>query len=200
MWAFVLENNCKVELCITFIERLNCSLSNKKKKCIVDCKGTGEGQSHYLTLLKAARSGDWKSAKNFIDSNPNALTARITKVGLQTVFHVAAESCKWTIILELLEIVSPESLAVQDADGNTVLHYVAHSGSLKIAKALLKKNYNLLEIVNDKGQLPLFCSILSESKELVLYFTLETRVDDQSALLKILEILIESGYVGKNRQ
>ncbi|KAL5822528.1 hypothetical protein ACOSQ4_020428 [Xanthoceras sorbifolium] len=157
---------------------------------------TGEGQRHYLPLFKAARSGDWKSAKNFIERNPNALTARITTGGLQTVFHVAAESCQWRLILGLLElIVSPESLAVQDADGNTVLHYVAHSGSLKIAKALLKKNYNLLQIVNNKGELPLLCSILSESKELVLYFTLETRVDDQSALLKILQTLIVSGYV-----
>ncbi|KAL5755725.1 hypothetical protein ACOSQ2_020471 [Xanthoceras sorbifolium] len=156
-----------------------------------------ESNKHYQPLFKAARSGDWKSTKNFIERNPNALTARITTVGLQTVFHVAAESCQWRLILGLLElIVSPESLAVQDADGNTALHYVAHSGSLKIAKALLKKNYNLLQIVNNKGELPLLCSILSESKELVSYFTLETRVDDQSALLmKILETLIVSGYV-----
>ncbi|KAL5755726.1 hypothetical protein ACOSQ2_020472 [Xanthoceras sorbifolium] len=158
---------------------------------------TGEGQRHYLPLFKAARSGDWKSAKNFIEHNPNALTARITTVGLQTVFHVAAESCQWRLILGLLElIVSPESLAVQDADGNTVLHYVAHSGSLKIAKALVKKNYNLLQIVNNEGELPLLCSILSESKELVLYFTLETRVDQYPSLLvNILRTLIVSGYL-----
>ncbi|KAL5822531.1 hypothetical protein ACOSQ4_020431 [Xanthoceras sorbifolium] len=79
-------------------------------------------------------------------------------------FHVAALSCQWGLVLKLLElIVSPQSLAVQDVLGNTVLHYVAQGGSLNTCKALVKKNSDLLQIVNKHGDLPLFFSIFSDS-------------------------------------
>ncbi|KAL5822530.1 hypothetical protein ACOSQ4_020430 [Xanthoceras sorbifolium] len=68
--------------------------------------------NYYQPLFNAAQRGNWKSAKSFIDRDPNALTARITAVSSRTVFHVAALSCQWGLVLKLLElIVSPESLA-----------------------------------------------------------------------------------------
>ncbi|KAH7566065.1 hypothetical protein JRO89_XS08G0077300 [Xanthoceras sorbifolium] len=162
--------------------------------------GTGESLNYYRPLFNAAQSGNWKSAKSFIDRDPNALTARITAVGSKTVFHVAALSCQWGLVLKLLElIVSPESIAVQDVLGNTVLHYVAQGGSLKTAKELVKKNFDLLQIVNQTGELPLVHSICSDSKELVWYLTLITRVESPSSL-EILRSLIGSGYTGKNKQ
>ncbi|KAL5757542.1 hypothetical protein ACOSP7_020153 [Xanthoceras sorbifolium] len=156
--------------------------------------GTGESLNYYRPLFNAAQSGNWKSAKSFIDRDPNALTARITAVGSKTVFHVAALSCQWGLVLKLLElIVSPESIVVQDVLGNTVLHYVAQGGSLKTAKELVKKNFDLLQIVNQTGELPLVHSICSDSKELVWYLTLITRVESPSSL-EILRSLIGSGY------
>ncbi|KAL5757525.1 hypothetical protein ACOSP7_020136 [Xanthoceras sorbifolium] len=149
--------------------------------------------NYYQPLFNAAQRGNWKSAKSFIDRDPNALTARITAVSSRTVFHVAALSCQWGLVLKLLElIVSPESLAVQDVLGNTVLHYVAQGGSLHTAKALVKKNSDLLQIVNKRGDLPLFFSIFSDSKELMWYLTLKTRVES-SSFPKMLRNLIGSG-------
>ncbi|KAH7565468.1 hypothetical protein JRO89_XS09G0213200 [Xanthoceras sorbifolium] len=170
--------------------------SNKQKIHIVGCKGTGESLNYYRPLFSAAQSGDWKSAKSFIDRDPNALTARIRAVTSETVFHVAALSCQWGFVLKLLELnVSPELLAAQDDLGNTVLHYVAQGGSIKTVKALVKNNSDLLQIVNNIGHLPLFHSLFSDSKELVWYLTLITRVESPSSL-EILRSLIGSGYTG----
>ncbi|KAL5824377.1 hypothetical protein ACOSQ3_020440 [Xanthoceras sorbifolium] len=156
--------------------------------------GTGESLNYYRPLFSAAQSGDWKSAKSFIDRDPNALTARIRAVTSETVFHVAALSCQWGFVLKLLELnVSPELLAAQDDLGNTVLHYVAQGGSIKTVKALVKNNSDLLQIVNNIGHLPLFHSLFSDSKELVWYLTLITRVESPSSL-EILRSLIGSGY------
>ncbi|KAL5824381.1 hypothetical protein ACOSQ3_020444 [Xanthoceras sorbifolium] len=98
-------------------------------------------------------------------------------------------------VLNLLElVVSPESLAAGDTKGMTVLHYVAYGGSLKTAKALVRKNPNLPQIVNIVGQLPLYCSIFNGSKEMVWYFTSITKVDLPASLLNILHSLIIPGY------
>ncbi|KAH7565470.1 hypothetical protein JRO89_XS09G0214100 [Xanthoceras sorbifolium] len=161
---------------------------------------TRELLNYYQPLLNAAQRGDWQSAKSFIHRNPNTLTASITAVNSRTVFHVAALSCQWEFVLKLLElIVYPESLAVQDVYGNTVLHYVAQGGSLKTVKALVKKNSDLLQIVNNTGDLPLVYSLYSDSKELKWYLTLITRVVSPS-LPNILCTLIGSGCYGKNYQ
>ncbi|KAK3220230.1 hypothetical protein Dsin_014200 [Dipteronia sinensis] len=45
---------------------------------------------------------------------------------------------------------SRESIAMQDAVGNTVLHYVAKGGSIKTAKALLQKKADLPQMENKK--------------------------------------------------
>ncbi|KAK4839489.1 hypothetical protein QYF36_022332 [Acer negundo] len=166
---------------------------------------TGERLKYYLPLHNAAKRGDWERAKSFIDHDPNALTAQIT-VDSQTALHVAAYCCQWGFILKLLELLSsPESIAVQDEEGSTVLHYVAQGGSLKTAKALVKKNAVLIQIVDSDGDPPLLSSISSaENKELVWYLSLITRVDSPTfpffipSLPRILYNLIQSGYYGKN--
>ena len=135
----------------------------------------------------------------FIHQDPDVLTSRITSLS-QTALHVAAISCQWGFILKLLERLSPESIAVQDKYGNTILHYVAAGGSLKTAEALVQMNPDLPQMKDKNGHLPLITSIWSESnKELVWYLSSKTKVDSQSTLLlEILRSLIQSGYHGKN--
>ncbi|KAI9160189.1 hypothetical protein LWI28_005919 [Acer negundo] len=157
--------------------------------------GTAEHLRYYRSLHNAAKRGDWKSAKSFIEMDPNALTAMIT-VDSKTVFHVAALCDQWEFIVKLLELVlSPESIAVQDVFGKTVLHYVAQGGSLKTAKALVQKNNDLPRIGDNERDPPLHYSIWSENKELVWYLSSMTSVDlspDWSPW--ILRTLILSGY------
>ncbi|TXG68625.1 hypothetical protein EZV62_003560 [Acer yangbiense] len=160
--------------------------------------GTAEHLKYYQSLHNAAKRGDWESAKSFIEMDPNALTARIT-VDSKTVWHVAALCDQWEFILKLLELgSSPESIAVQDKIGNTVLHYVAQDGSLKTAKALVQKNADLPQIGINIRVPPLLNSIWSESKELVWYLSSMTGVDlPLDSTTFILRTLILSGYHGQ---
>ena len=154
-------------------------------------------------MYLAAQRGDWKTAKSFIEQVPNALTAQITAYS-QTALHVAAFCSQWGFVLKLLELLSPESIAMQDEVGCTVLHFVAIGGSLKTAIALVAKNNDLPQITNNQGELPLLFSIWSESKELVWYLALKTRVESPSfpffipPLPKIIRNLLQSGYPGEN--
>ncbi|KAK4838913.1 hypothetical protein QYF36_017552 [Acer negundo] len=162
---------------------------------------TAEYLNYYRPLLKAAQSGDWKTAMSFIDSDPDALTAQIS-FSFGTVLHIAAFCCQWKFVIMLLEldVLTPQSIAVRNGNGGTVLHGAAQGGSLKTAKALVQKNANLLQMVNNQGNLPLVISICHcKNKELVWYLSLKTRVDEES-LPKILVNLIQSGYHGKNYQ
>ena len=56
----------------------------------------------------------------------------------------------------------------------------AIGGSLKTAIALVAKNNDLPQITNNQGELPLLFSMWSESKELVWYLALKTRVESPS--------------------
>ncbi|TXG68631.1 hypothetical protein EZV62_003566 [Acer yangbiense] len=156
---------------------------------------SAENLKYYRSFHNAAKRGDWESAKSFIENDPDALAARIT-ADSKTVFHVAALCDQWGFILKLLELVSsPESIAVQDKYGKTVLHYVAQGGSLKTAKALVQKNVGLPQIGDNRRDPPLFHSIWSESKELIWYLSSKTSVDLSPDLTPwILRTLILSGY------
>ncbi|KAI9162319.1 hypothetical protein LWI28_026073 [Acer negundo] len=163
--------------------------------------GNEECLNYYRPLYNAAQRGDWEGAKSFFERDRNALTATITTIGAQTVLHVAAFCCQWGFLLMLLELVSsPESIEMRDEIGNTVLHCVVQGGSLKTVKALVQKNANLLQMVNNDGELPLFYSIYSENKELVWYLVLITKAESPSfpffipSLPNILRTLIQSGY------
>ncbi|KAK2653769.1 hypothetical protein Ddye_013625 [Dipteronia dyeriana] len=162
--------------------------------------GSAEHLKYYRPLYLAAHRGDWETAKSFIEHDPNALTATITVITKQTVLHVAAFCWQWEFVLKLLELTSPESIVAPTQYGLTVLHYAVQGGSLKTAKALVEKNPDLLQMVNNYGNPPLFFSIWSGNKELVWYLSLKTRVDSPTfpffipSLLRILYNLIKLGY------
>ena len=197
MLTSALEKYCILELSIHAL--LYSSQSNKNKR-IVDCKGTAEHLNYYRPLFHAAERGDCKTAKSFIDNDPRALIAEIS-IHLGTVLHIAAHCCQWKFVLMLLEldVSTPQSIAKKNAPRATVLHYVAEGGSLKTAEALVEKNADLPQMVDNKGYLPLLYSISSESKELVRYLSLKTRVESPNfpyfipELPVILHTLIQAG-------
>ncbi|KAK4839770.1 hypothetical protein QYF36_024847 [Acer negundo] len=166
--------------------------------------GSAEHLKYYRPLYLAAQRGDWEAAKSFIEHDPNALTATITAISKQTVLHVAAFCWQWEFVLKLLELTSAESIVKQEGIGLTVLHYAVQGGSLKTAKALVEKHPDLLQMVNNYGNPPLFFSIWSGNKDLVWYLSLITRVDSPTfpffipSLIEILYNLIKLGYHGKN--
>ncbi|KAI4344600.1 hypothetical protein L6164_011807 [Bauhinia variegata] len=137
----------------------------------------GFDYNYYRPLHIAVLKGDWETAEKFFNDDPGALTSKITTLGM-TPLHVAAVGSQWKIVEKLVQLMSSEALAVQDFVGCTALHYVATSGSLNAAKAMVTKNRSLTQIITLAGHTPLLFAITStRSKQFVRYLAFTTTDD-----------------------
>ncbi|KAL0308410.1 UNVERIFIED_CONTAM: hypothetical protein Sradi_5783300 [Sesamum radiatum] len=77
----------------------------------------------YLPLHKAAIRGDWESASKFFDSNPDAVSARITK-NLETVLHIAVGRSEASSFVEkLVEMMPTDALSLKNVALDLVRRY-----------------------------------------------------------------------------
>ncbi|XP_059634110.1 ankyrin repeat-containing protein ITN1-like [Cornus florida] len=99
----------------------------------------------YVSLYQAALAGNWDKAKKFIDSNPDALTARITK-GCETALHIAAGAKQTEFVAELVNLMETKDLALKNKSEKTALCFAAASGITRIAKMMVRKNNDLPKV------------------------------------------------------
>ena len=78
------------------------------------------GFSQYLSFEKHIHKGDWDAANQFINSHPEAVSARISILG-STALHTAIFAGHMNIVEELVKIMSEENLKIKDTDDYTVL-------------------------------------------------------------------------------
>ncbi|KAH7845609.1 hypothetical protein Vadar_004029 [Vaccinium darrowii] len=98
---------------------------------------------HYLELYKAAIKGDWETANEFIQEEPEAVRARIT-VDSETALIVAVKRVGGKDFVEkLVEKMSLDDLAICDDGGRNSLHRAAEFGNIEVAKLLVTKNQDL---------------------------------------------------------
>ncbi|KAL2553767.1 Ankyrin repeat family protein [Forsythia ovata] len=129
----------------------------------------------YLPLYKAAIQGDWKSASIFFDSNPDAITARITKI-LETVLHIAVGRSEAIHFVEkLVELMPVEALPLTSKFSETAVHYAAKYGNIKAAKLLVARDPGLPHIWSDTNLLPLHLAALFGHKEMVSFLLTVTK-------------------------
>ncbi|KAM1155804.1 hypothetical protein ACFX13_027236 [Malus domestica] len=145
----------------------------------------GMRHHYYQPLLLAAITGDWESARTFLERDPEAVTAVITSQAL-TALHVAAKEGQWQFILKLVELMPAEALAARNILGQTALHNLAISGDscIEAAKSLVTRNPALPQITDTEGFTALLwgCMMAPEtSKEMRWYLVLVTRDDFPSS-------------------
>ncbi|XP_056163455.1 ankyrin repeat-containing protein At5g02620-like [Syzygium oleosum] len=147
----------------------------------------------YIPLLDAALRGDWKEGIEFISHNPSAEIARITRK-METALHIAAGAGHREFIEELVTMMTPDDLAMQNKDGNTALCFAAASGVREIAKAMVDKNPQLPLIKGSNEATPLYIAALLGKQDMVRYLLSVT--DDtcltESDLMDILVATISS--------
>ncbi|KAL2455378.1 Ankyrin repeat-containing protein [Forsythia ovata] len=136
--------------------------------------------NYYQPLHLAAKEGDWKTAKRFIDSDNTALTAVISIQGM-TALHVAASTSHSKFIENLVQLIPAEALDARDEGGCNALHFVAIGEAVNAAKALVDKNPALPLSTENLGQTPLFYAANwgapSKSKEMLWYLSTVTTND-----------------------
>ncbi|GJY16545.1 ankyrin repeat-containing protein [Tanacetum coccineum] len=116
-----------------------------------------------VPLYQASISGDWKTAKNILDTRPELVRYAIAE-GNDTTLHVAAsaEETKLTkrFVKNLVKMMTKEDMEIQNKNDNTALCLAATAGNIKMVEIMLKKNPGLLTIAGSRGMLPLYMSAL----------------------------------------
>ncbi|XP_027335631.1 ankyrin repeat-containing protein NPR4-like [Abrus precatorius] len=112
-----------------------------------------------VPIYKLALRGDWKEAKRMIDADKRLLNAAITKE-MKTLLHVVAGTNHVAFVEELVELLDPKDLELQDSNGNTAFCFVAASGNLRIADIMIQKNESLPKIRGGEEVTPLYMAAL----------------------------------------
>ncbi|KAK4396832.1 hypothetical protein Sango_1519800 [Sesamum angolense] len=151
---------------------------NAQSSTAVENKEPEKDLNCYLPLYKAALNGDWESARNFFEQDPDAVTAKITKVS-ETALHIAVGTGKAkNFVKELLELIPTEALAtLRDQAGQTALHYAAIFGNVEAAKLLVSKDPGLTNRPSNTFLLPIHLAALYANKDMVSYLLTVTRDD-----------------------
>ncbi|RVW59674.1 hypothetical protein CK203_101049 [Vitis vinifera] len=126
----------------------------------------------YLTvcipLYGAAMKGDWKTAEGIFKMFPPAVRMTITQ-GRDTTLHIAAAAKHVQFVEEMVKMMEPKDLELQNKYSNTALCFAAASGIVRIAEVMVKKNENLPMIQGGGGMIPLHMAALLGHSEMVRY-------------------------------
>lgn len=135
--------------------------------------------STYLALFKNIDSGNLEATKEFLDRNPEALTASLTSNGDRAI-HKAVLSGHVKIVEEIVgRIHDPEQvLKIKNDNGYTALTYAATGGIVRIAECLVNKCPSLVSVRNAKEHIPIVVASLYGHKNLVRYLYSHTPLDD----------------------
>ncbi|KAI3962262.1 hypothetical protein MKW92_015860 [Papaver armeniacum] len=138
----------------------------------------------HLPLYRAANKGDWQKAKDHIDNNRDAVTAGIT-IYNDTALHIAASEGHVKFVKELVTVMTPEQLELQNFDGETALQGAVLAGNIESVKAMVEKNPKLTLIPDRYQYIPLLnaanCTSSKEQKKDIvkyLYSITSTNHDD----------------------
>nr|XP_048326673.1 uncharacterized protein LOC107433568 [Ziziphus jujuba var. spinosa] len=122
-------------------------------------------------LYNAVRGGDYSATKQIIETNPGVAKARIT-FSRRTALHVAAMAGHMSIVMLLVQTMSPEDLEITDGDGLTALAVAIISNATRsIAECMVGKNAGILTI-KGYNMLPVAMAFRYGHKELGRYLYL----------------------------
>ncbi|KAL3623604.1 hypothetical protein CASFOL_032420 [Castilleja foliolosa] len=131
----------------------------------------------YLPLYRATLMGEWDKAKRIIDSDPNAIKARIAFT-LETSLHIAVGTGKAIhFVQNLVDIMSDDLLGITDELGYNALHVAARTGNTEAAKILIGRRPDLLCVPDNLGDFPVHLAALSAHRETLWYLISETKDD-----------------------
>lgn len=163
----------------------------KKKNNAGKYKNAVDGDDGYLMygdLCKAVRRGNWTTAREFLEREPNAVGARITHKGY-TALHIAVAAGHSHVVDELVKLMPEDNLETLDYDGFSALTEAAVGGKKAIAQCMLSKNKKLISIASSTGILPVNTAISFGHVETARYLYYLTPPED---------LMPERSYNGAN--
>ncbi|PIA36687.1 hypothetical protein AQUCO_03300118v1 [Aquilegia coerulea] len=145
--------------------------------CHSNHKPSDEDYTWAVPFINAMHTGDWESFKGLLDLHPGSQTRFIDGNHL-TFLHFAIVTGIDDFAKKLVELMSPGELQLTDRLRNTALVYVAESGTVETAEAILVKNSELLCIRDVFGLLPVVKASIHGNKDVVRYLYEKTPKDE----------------------
>ncbi|KAK6147604.1 hypothetical protein DH2020_018516 [Rehmannia glutinosa] len=137
----------------------------------------GKDWHEYLPLYRAALRGDWVTANEILDRDPNAAKARVAFT-LETALHIAVGTGKaMRFVAKLVDMMSDELLALKDELGFNALHVAALTGNTAAAKILVGRLPDLLYVQSNNGYFPVHKAAISAHKETLQFLISQTKDD-----------------------
>lgn len=136
-----------------------------------------ESYKKYGELYLAVRRGNWNAVQEFLEREPDALTAKINWK-YQTPLYVAAAAGQVHVAKKLVEKLPEEKLEMQDYYGYTAITETVMRGNHELTECILNKNKKLISITNHMGNLPLIQAIYYGQLEMARYLYSLTPLDD----------------------
>ncbi|XP_028807317.1 uncharacterized protein LOC114762033, partial [Neltuma alba] len=138
-----------------------------------------------VPLHNAAMKGNWEAAKRILENDWAILRAAIT-LRWATVLHVATGANQIPFVEELVKIMDPQDLELQDVNGNTAFCIAAATGNLQIVKIMESKNKNLPALRGGARMTPLHMAALQGKREMAWHLYYNTIRDFEDADWTIL--------------
>ncbi|KAK2986184.1 hypothetical protein RJ640_006219 [Escallonia rubra] len=137
----------------------------------------GKNLSHYLPLHRAALKGDWESANNFIEKEPDSVRAIITGYWETALMVVVGSGQRKHFLKKLLQLMLPADLIVADRLGITALHIAAGVGDVEVAKLLVQKNPDTPDVPDIDKSKPILIAALHGRRNMFSYLITVTKED-----------------------
>ncbi|KAL5158266.1 hypothetical protein HKD37_15G042785 [Glycine soja] len=146
-----------------------------------------------IPLYKLALRGDWNAARRMIDADTSLLNAAITKEW-GTLLHVVAGTDRVHFVNQLVKLLSPDDLELQNFNGNTAFCYAAAFGNLQIAAMMIKKNACLPKIRGGEGATPLYMAALKGKGDMARHlYDLTSEILEEDEWTTLFFLCIKNG-------
>ncbi|XP_028203963.1 uncharacterized protein LOC114387906 isoform X2 [Glycine soja] len=146
-----------------------------------------------IPLYKLALRGDWNAARRMIDADISLLNAAITKEW-GTLLHVVAGTDRVHFVNQLVKLLSPDDLELQNFNGNTAFCYAAAFGNLQIAAMMIKKNACLPKIRGGEGATPLYMAALQGKGDMARHlYDLTSEILEEDEWTTLFFLCIKNG-------
>lgn len=124
------------------------------------------------------------------------LISAITK-GWATVLHIAVGANHVHFVEELVRLMHPDDLELQDDKGNTAFCFAAAVGNVQIAEIMEKKNGLLPTIRGGEGVTPLYLAVLQGKSDMASYlFPKSIEIHEEKDWNMVFFTCINSGLYG----
>ena len=148
--------------------------------------------------------GSWNDIESFLNSNPDAVRARISPTG-QTPLHVAALAGHVKVVEKLVDKLNPEDLEQkEDVQGCTPLALAVSVGITEIAQSMIRKNRSLANILDGYKILPVVIACNRGKREMTRFLYSHTGPEELAPEkgkngATLLSYCISSKFLGRGQ-